>query len=123
MKYTKHSLELQGDRQYSSCALLNGKNGEKLIALAIEGGYSTKLAVWNPNNGLIETVLSGIPEVTGMVSVKRGEELSVYQNYGTWGGDGIYKYVRTDNFHTRIGQLLTPRKWTVDLPVTGLSCN
>ena len=123
MEYTKYPQEPSHHPLHcTSIAMLNGKNGEKLVALAIEGGYSPKLAVWNPNNGLIEAVLSSFPAVTGMVSVNRGEELIVYQNYGSWGGDGIYKYVRTDNFYTHLGQLLNPRSWTVVLPVTGMSC-
>jgi hypothetical protein len=128
MNYTNLPTEPSYDRRVcTACSLLNGKNGEKLLAAVVFGAIVadfavTQLAVWNPNDGSVTTLISEIFEVNAMVSVKNGEELIMYQHYGDRGGDGIFKYVRSDNFYALIGRLLVPRISTVVLPVTGMSC-
>ncbi len=123
MTYTKQPQTPSYRHPYCiSIATMNGKNGEKHVAVVLKGGYSPKLTVWNPNDGSVETLISNFIDITGMVSVNRGEELIMYRNYDYYGGNGIYKYVRSINYYTHIGQLLNPRTSTVVLPVTGMSC-
>ena len=124
MEYTKHDPENFGYHLYSACAMLNGTNGEKLVAVL--GG---SMQLWNPDNGSVKPVSS---PVTGsnnygpsMISVNHGKELILYEAYETYGHTnvkGIWKYFQSNDTWTKIGEMFTPRKLSVVLPVTGMNC-
>ena len=45
-EYSKQPISLLGSRLLSSCALLKGRRGEPLVAVA--GGSSKGMEIWNP---------------------------------------------------------------------------
>jgi len=125
MKYTKHSPELTGSYLYSSCALLNGDDGEKLVAL-VGGRTSPGMEVWNPNDGSVKYLTTDFPPKDAydsfLVSVNDGEELIFYETYYSNNQKGIWKYFQSNNTWTKIGEMFFARRAFVVLPVTGMSC-
>ena len=124
--YTSHETELTGSRVYSSCALLNGENGEKLVAVA--SGSSPGMEVWNPNDGSVKTLTPDFPYkvLVGsgqLVSVQDGAELIFYQDLNNNYEQGVWKYTQADGSWLKIGDMLHPRAAFVALPVPNLTCN
>ena len=125
MEYTKHSPELTGRYLYSSCALLKGDNGEKLVAL-VGGNTSPGMEVWNSNDGTVTTLTTDFPPKSDnapfLVSVSDGEELIFYEAHNSNNQKGIWKYFQSNNTWTKIGEMIFARDDFVVLPVTGMTC-
>ena len=120
LKYTKHVPELSGNRISSSCALLNGKNEEKWVAIA--SGYSSGMEAWNPNNGIVKNLTFDFPhpfyeQYGQMISIQEGDQLVFYT------GKEIWNYFGSNNSWTKLGFMLQPRIGFVALPVKKISCN
>jgi hypothetical protein len=122
MLYTRQAGQLTGDRRTSACALLKGKDGETLVAIA--GGPTPGMETWNPVDGSVKTLTTDFPSGTGfgrqMISVKGGSELIVYEwNYGL---TGIWKYTHYTSNWTKVGEMILSRNNFVVLPVDGMAC-
>ena len=120
LKYTKHVPELSGNRISSSCALLNGKNEEKWVAIA--SGYSSGMEAWNPNNGIVKNLTVDFPHSFNggygqMISIQGGDQLVLYT------GTEILNYFGYNNSWIKRGNMLQPRVDFVALPVKKISCN
>ena len=77
MEYTEHKSQFTGTRKYSGCALLKGVAGETLVAIA--GGLSPGLEVWNPQSDSVTTLTAEFPKKSSyggaipfMISVNGG---------------------------------------------------
>ena len=122
MRYTRQAAQLTGDRRTSACALLKGKDGETLVAIA--GGSTLGMEAWNPANGSVKSLTSDFPSGTGygrqMIAVKGGSELIFYEwNYGL---KGIWKYTHSTSNWTKVGEMSLSRNNFVVLPVDGMAC-
>ena len=144
--------KLLKDRFLSTCGLINGKDGQPVVAIVGGAGPSQKgMEIWNPRTKTVELLWEEIPPEVGgeyglreseLVVIKGGTEFFLY---GVWNGnyqDGIWKYVVAENSWTRqfsysiiysllllsqalyfrIGDLLTSRYGHVTLPVSGIEC-
>ncbi len=64
--------------------MIRGSNGESLVAIA--GGMSPGMEVWNPEDGIVRMVSPDFPDQTSlfrsakMVSIKKGTELIFYES-------------------------------------------
>lgn len=126
MEYTKHPSEFSGNRASSVCGILKGANGETLIAVA--GGISSGLEVWNPADDSVKMLTSDFPvgnfEYPQMISVNRGDELILYEAASNvTDPKGIWKYISSNNSWNKIGEMLHPRNDFIVLPVDGLTCS
>ena len=120
LEYTKHVPELTGNRISSSCALLNGENEEKWVAIA--SGYSSGMEAWNPNNGIVKNLTFNFPhpfnqEYGQMISIQHGDQLVLYT------GTEIWNYFGSNNSWIKLGYMLQSRVDFVALPVKKISCN
>ena len=103
MQYTWHGDILQGSRQFGSCALLRGDDGNEVVAIA--SGLSSGIEIWNPVDGSIKVLNDTFPPISGtngtpkLLSVNSGLELIFYE---TW------------HYHSRDD--------VAALPVTKLTC-
>ncbi len=126
MAYTKHTSRFNGTRKVSACSLLVNENGEKLVAVA--GGYSPGLEVWNPEDGTVRTLTPDFPLSSSqgyvqMISVNGDSELIFYEaRINSTDPKGIWKYHQTNNTWSKLGEMLFPRDDFAVLPVDGLSC-
>jgi hypothetical protein len=125
LQYTRQDAQLSGDRRTSACALLKGENGQQLVAVA--GGPSPGMEVWNPQDGTVQTVSEDFPSGTGygrqMVAVKGGSELIFYEfDMPAPYAKVIYKYSQLSNTWTQIGEMILARNQFVVLPVDGIVC-
>ena len=123
MNYTYHKTVLIGDRQFSSCALMKGDNGENLVAVA--GGLSPGLEVWNPADGSVKLLTADFPEITDsfwipqMISFEQGQKLIYYDpRHRT----GIWHFDMHSKNWTKIGELLVAKSNFVALPVPNIAC-
>ena len=132
MQYSLHS-RFTGQRKYHACAKVKDSNGDILVAVA--GGNSPGLEVWNPQTNVVMTLDSNFPPSTGFVStptlmtVKDSSTLIYYQAQQIYLGPSqtaltsqIYKFSMVGRNWTKIGQLLDDRNDFTVLPVEGLSC-
>jgi hypothetical protein len=91
MEYTKHTSKLIGERRYSSCALLKGSEGEVLVAVA--GGTSAGMEVWNPSDDSVQLLTPDFPlftlEFSQMISVNDHSELIFYESHSPSQAKGI----------------------------------
>ena len=121
MKYTKHNSVLSGNRQYSSCALMKGDEGENLAAVA--GGLSPGLEVWNPADGSVKLLTADFPkhslDTPQMISAEQGRKL-IY--YDTQPRTGIWHFDMHSKNWTKIGELLVAKSNFVALPVPNIAC-
>ena len=121
MTYTTHKPVLTGRSQYSSCALLKGDNEENLVAVA--GGWSPGLEVWNPVDGSVKMLTPDFPEISNgspqMISIEQGRKL-IY--YDTKPRTGIWHFELENKNWTKIGDLLVARGNFVALPVANITC-
>ena len=120
LKYTKHAPELSGNRISSSCALLNGENEEKWVAIA--SGASSGMEAWNPNNGIVKNLTIDFPQPSNgqygqMISIQGGAQLVLYT------GTEIWNFFGSNNSWIKRGYMLQPRIDFVALPVKKISCN
>ena len=121
MNYTYHKTVLIGDRQFSSCALMKGDNGENLVAVA--GGLSPGLEVWNPADGSVKLLTADFPkhslDTPQMISAEQGRKL-IY--YDTQPRTGIWHFNMDSKNWTKIGDLFVARDDFVALPVPNIAC-
>ncbi len=127
MKYTEHKSQLISSRESSACALLNGLNGETFVAIA--GGISSGLEVWNPQTDTVTMLTAEFPKrarysgmLPFMISVNGAEELIYYEEVEDEEGSGIWRYQQRNNSWSQIGKLLTGRRNFVALPVSDIAC-
>ena len=118
MEYTSHSPQLFGNRGVqTSCALVNGQNGEKLVAVATGG--TAGMEAWNPIDETVKylTVDFPIKTMSGqMFSVLGGDQLLLYSSTEIW------NYNQANNTWIKIGNMLQDRRFFVALPVKNISC-
>ena len=135
--YTEHTPELNGTRQFSSCALLVDDDGAPLVAIA--GGSDSLegrgMEIWNPLNESVTTQTDLLPSEEGgtfglqdaqLVPINGGSELLLY---GGWANSSlsmdlgkIWKYSLAENIWTEYGSMLFTRQELIVLPVTGMHC-
>ncbi len=127
MEYTEHKTQLIGSRSSSACALLIGPNGETLVALA--GGVSPGLEVWNPQTDKVTMLTAEFPTRSRyegmtpfMISVNGASELIYYEEVEDENRSGIWRYNQANNSWSQIGNLLIARKNFVALPVSDIAC-
>ena len=125
MRYTRQKAQLTGDRRTSACALLKGKDGETLVAIA--GGPTPGMEVWNPANGSVKTLTTDFPSGSGygrqMLSVKGGSELIFYEfDWTSPFAKGIWRFSQVTGSWTKVGEMILARGNFVVLPVDGLAC-
>ena len=120
MQYTSHSPLLNLNRCDSTCALLNGDNGEKVVAIA--GGYSVGMEAWNPNDKTVKYLTADFPpkDIAGfsqMLTIQSGEKLLLYR------AGEIWNYIQINNNWIKIGNTIQKRVNFLALPVQKISCN
>ena len=120
MEYTSHSPQLKLNRVYSTCALLNGDNGEKVVAIA--GGVSIGMEAWNPIDRTVKYLTSDFPPkdnggCSQMLSIQSGEQLILYK------AGEIWNYFQVNNSWIKIGNTIQKRVNFLALPVKKISCN
>ena len=127
MEYTEHKSQLTSSRISSACALLNGPNGEILVALA--GGVSSGLEVWNPLSDSVTVLTAEFPIRSSyagmapfMISVNGANELIYYDEVEEEERSGIWRYHQGNNSWSQTGKLLFGRKNFVALPVIDIAC-
>ena len=123
LQYKRQAARLLRDRVYCACSLLNGDNGEKVVAVA--GGRQYGMEVWNPLDGSVKMLTTSFPtkatEHSTMISVKQNSELIFYENADAM--KGIWKYFQVNNTWTKIGEKFDKAGFCFEvLPVTGISC-
>lgn len=101
--------KLKMDRYHSSCGLIVGKNGQKVVAIV--GGYTKKgMELWNPRSKSVELLWDVVPPELGasqsinsgsMLTIKGGTEFIYYGGYHGKSYDGIWKYVALYNNWTK----------------------
>jgi hypothetical protein len=102
-----------------------GINGEQLVAIA--GGNSAGIEVWNPADGSVKTLNSTFPLVgpgPRMIAVNNNTELIFYESeYSDGSPNGIWKFSPViNNSWTKIGAMLNKGGYFSALPVDGFSC-
>ena len=128
MQYTWHGDILQDDRQFGSCALLRGDDGNEVVAIA--SGLSSGIEIWNPVDGSIKLLNDTFPPISEinstpkLISVNRGLELIFYETWHFHADEnkGIWKFHPSDNSWSKIGELLFARDDFAALPVNKLTC-
>ena len=120
MEYTSHSPQLKLNRVYSTCALLNGGNGKKVVAIA--GGVTIGMEAWNPFDKTVKYLTADFPppDINGfsqMLSIQSGEQLILYK------AGEIWNYLQINNSWIKIGNSLQKRVSFLALPVKKISCN
>ena len=120
MQYTSHSPELNIDRSDSTCTLLNGDNGEKVVAIA--GGRSMGMEAWNPIDQTVKYLTADFPPAnhagcSQMLSIQSGEQLILYKDGEIW------NYFQVNNSWVKIGNTIQKRVNFLALPVKKISCN
>jgi len=127
MEYTEHESQLYGTRTSSACALLNGVNGETLVAIA--GGLSPGLEVWNPIDDTVRVLTAEFPKMSSypyktpfVQSVNGATELIYYEEFEKEGTSGVWRYFQGNNSWSKIGELLIARDDFVALPVSDIAC-
>ena len=132
MQYTWHGNILQGDRQFSSCALLRGDDGKEVVAIA--SGTSSGIEVWNPIDGSVKVLndtfprastSTGFAQTSDLISVNNMSDLIFYEAwlYETDKNKNIWKFHQSNSSWSKIGEMLSPRDSFVTLPVKGLTCS
>ena len=126
MHYTHHGDILQGNRQSSVCGLLKGGDGNEVVAIA--GGLSSGIQVWNPVDGSVKVLNDTFPLLSKdrpqLISVNNGLELIFYENFhDSTGEKGIWKFEASDNSWSKIGEMIFARDDFVALPITNLTCD
>jgi len=126
MLYSLQSSRLIGNRDGAPCALLKGTNGEKLVAIA--GGVSSGIEVWNPADGSVKTLNDTFPLADfgthpQMIAANGNTELIFYESvFNAVTLCGIWKFSQVTNAWTKIGEMLEGRGYFSALPAVGLSC-
>ena len=120
MELTRHVPELSGNRVFSSCAVLNSENGEKLVAVA--SGYSPGMETWNTNNGTVKYVTTDFPHsfsggYAQMISIDSGNQLLLYIEGEIW------NYSQASKSWIKIGNMLQFRINSLALPLKNITCN
>ena len=111
MKYTKHTSRFTGKRKSSACSLLVNENGETLVAIA--GGFSPGLEVWNPEDDSVRTLTPDFPLGSSqgyeqMISVNGDTELIYYEaRINSTVPKVIWKYHQTNN-RANLGKCFLP---------------
>ena len=107
--------------------MLNGPNGETLVALA--GGVSSGLEVWNPLSDSVTVLTAEFPIRSSyagmapfMISVNGANELIYYDEVEEEERSGIWRYHQGNNSWSQAGKLLIGRRNFVALPVTDIAC-
>ena len=125
-EYTKHPKGFKGSRQFSSCALLEGENGRKLVVIA--GGNYEGMEVWNPDDETVQILTPDFPPQTmkdapQLISIGSGAGLILYQAENQEKVQGIWRYFQEINTWTKVGDMIFARNDFVALPVEGLNCD
>jgi hypothetical protein len=125
MLYSLQSSRLIGNRDGAPCALLKGTNGEKLVAIA--GGVSSGIEVWNPADGSVTTLNSTFPLADGygpqMIAINGNTELILYESSSSVDNPkGIWKFSQVTNLWTKIGEMMTDKCCFSALAVDGIIC-
>jgi hypothetical protein len=126
MTYSVQVATLNGDHRNGDCAILKGTNGVTLVAIA--GGYSAGIDVWNPASGSVTTLNSTFPLVDygtnpKMIAVNGNTELIFYESSNSPGNPkGIWKFNLASNTWTKIGEMVEKRITFAALAVEGISC-
>jgi hypothetical protein len=127
MTYSLQVSKLNNSRISGACALMKGANGENLVAIA--GGTSAGIEVWNPMDGSVKTLNSTFPLTdygynSQMMAVNGNTELIFFESCSSIGEPkGIWKFSQVTNAWTKIGEMLTSRSMFSALPVEGVSCS
>ena len=100
---------------------MKGDNGENLVAVA--GGMSPGLEVWNPEDGSVKVLTADFPEKSvetpQMVSVEQGRKLIYYDGKPR---TGIWHFYMDSKNWTKIGDLFVARYNSIALPVPNIGC-
>jgi hypothetical protein len=125
MAYTLQAPHLSGDRGNGACAILKGFNEETWVAIV--GGASAGIEVWNPADGSVKTLNSTFPLADGygpqMIAVNGNTELILYESSSSVDNPkGIWKFSQVTNLWTRIGEMLTEKSSFSALAVEGIIC-
>jgi hypothetical protein len=125
MAYTLQASHLTGDRSNGACAMLKGFNGETRVAIV--GGASAGIEVWNPANGSVATLNSTFPLANGfgpqMIAINGNTELILYESSSSVDNPkGIWKFSQVTNLWTKIGKMMTDKCCFSALAVEGLNC-
>jgi hypothetical protein len=124
--YSLQPSVLNGNRFGAACTLLKGSKGETLVAIA--GGKSAGLEVWNPADGSVKILndtfpLSDSGTNSQMIAINGNIELIYYESACADGAPtGIWKFSQVTNAWIRIGNMLQSRCYFSALPVAGVSC-
>ena len=99
--------------------------GETLVAIA--GGVTPGMEVWNPVDGSVKTLTTDFPSGSGygrkMIPVKGGSELIFYEfDWTSAFAKGIWKYTQSTNTWAKIGEMILARNSFAVLPVDGMAC-
>jgi hypothetical protein len=82
MAYSLQVSRLNADRSAGACAMLKGVNEETWVAIV--GGASAGIEVWNPADGSVTTLNSTFPLADGygpqMIAVNGNKELILYES-------------------------------------------
>jgi hypothetical protein len=124
MAYSLQVSYLTEDRTRAACALLKGTKGEKMVAIA--GGNSDGIEVWNLANGSVTTLNSTFPLSAphpNMIAVNGNTELIFYESfYGVGSPKGIWIFSEVTNTWTKLGEMMNRRASFSALPVDGFTC-
>jgi len=111
---------LIGNRQYTSCALVKGDNGEDFVAVA--GGMSPGLEVWNLADGSVKMLTENFPQISNyipqMISIEQGRKLIYYDSRPQ---NEIWQFDLDSRNWTKIGDLLVARVDFVVLSVPNIA--
>ncbi len=124
MAYSLQASTLMSNRFDAACALLKSNSGENLVAIA--GGYTAGIEVWNFADGSVNMLNSTFP-LSGyspqMIGVNGNTELIFYETgYTDSAPKGIWKFSQVNNSWTKIGEMPTERRIFSALPVKGVVC-
>ena len=124
MAYSLQASTLMSNRFDAACALLKSNSEENLVAIA--GGYTAGIEVWNFADGSVQTLNSTFPlkgSSPQMVGVNGNTELIFYETGSSLSTPkGIWKFNQVDNTWTKIGEMPTERRSFSALPVKGVVC-
>jgi hypothetical protein len=130
-KYKIQDSRLKEGRWLSSCAVLNDKSGNLLVAI-VGGEFSSSLEAWNPQDGSV-TKLADLPTISNsiensqLISINNKTELLLYGGYAIHNGseyyhDEIWNYKSGTNKWSELKKMWKPRYSFVVLPVLNLAC-
>jgi hypothetical protein len=105
--------------------MLKGFNGETRVAIV--GGASAGIEVWNPANGLVTILNSTFPLANGfgpqMIAINGNTELILYESSSSVDNPkGIWKFSQVTNLWTKIGEMMTDKCCFSALAVDGIIC-